>query len=400
MPTDAGKGEHHYYLIKRPAENPNDTAEIEARKHYLGIDAVRWFVNKQGTILTNRIASGTVHVSLANETYDAGLGLYQLEGGARTAPIFDRPVLPNRIYPGDKITLRIYMRAIQQDTLLGGLLREMSKATLDVIAGAVGAATATGPMAVLLAAGASLTGGVREILNQGKRGLTILDPEGIEVTLSASDLRGPETYLLVHRGLNLAANQLRLAITGNNISDVLYADAPLEDGAWCLFRLRREDEFGGPRPWEQEARSARAELDALMTQWSLDGVTVQEVREQLKPKGSQPPSLGDRILTVIQSIRTDWVLAEREAIAHTGKLKARLDLAQQAARTDNVQHYFDQRDELETKLKDGQRPPRTAAKALSGEAEQVHGTRPLIDANTPALEGEELWRTLRYVGNA
>jgi len=180
----------------------------------------------------------------------------------------------------------------------------------------------------------------------------------------------------------------------------LYADAPLEDGAWCLFRLRREDEFGGPRPWEQEARSARAELDALMTQWSLDGVTVQEVREQLKPKGSQPPSLGDRILTVIQSIRTDWVLAEREAIAHTGKLKARLDLAQQAARTDNVQHYFDQRDELETKLKDGQRPPRTAAKALSGEAEQVHGTRPLIDANTPALEGEELWRTLRYVGNA
>ncbi|HNT56170.1 MAG TPA: hypothetical protein PKG95_15740, partial [Anaerolineaceae bacterium] len=130
MPTDAGKGEHHYYLIKRPAENPNDTAEIEARKHYLGIDAVRWFVNKQGTILTNRIASGTVHVSLANETYDAGLGLYQLEGGARTAPIFDRPVLPNRIYPGDKITLRIYMRAIQQDTLLGGLLREMSKASL------------------------------------------------------------------------------------------------------------------------------------------------------------------------------------------------------------------------------------------------------------------------------
>ena len=75
MPTEAGKGEHHYYLIKRQAENPKDTAEIEVRKHYLGIDAVRWFVNKQGTILTNRIARGTVHVSLANETYEAGLGL-------------------------------------------------------------------------------------------------------------------------------------------------------------------------------------------------------------------------------------------------------------------------------------------------------------------------------------
>mgnify|MGYP007112110211 CR=1 FL=1 len=132
-------------------------------------------------------------------------------------------MLPNRIYPGDKITLRIYLRAIQQDTLLGGLLREMSKASLDVIAGAVGAATATGPMAVLLAAGASLTSGVREILNQGRRGLTILDPEGLEITLSAADLRGPETYLLIHRGMNLAASQFRLAGNGNNITDVLYA---------------------------------------------------------------------------------------------------------------------------------------------------------------------------------
>jgi len=154
LDTAAGRGDHHYFLLKSTDADKADNAGLEAFQHYLGVDAVRWYVNKQSNILKDRMASGTVQVGLAgNEVYEVGLGTYELKGGARTAPVFARPILPNRVFQGGAISLKTFVRTMKQDTLLGGLLRDMSKASLEVVSGAIGAATATGPLPMLVAAG-------------------------------------------------------------------------------------------------------------------------------------------------------------------------------------------------------------------------------------------------------
>ncbi len=77
MTTKAGEGEHSKYLIKAPNWDPKDTAGFEPRKHYVGVDIVRWFINKQGGWFKGRMASGTSVITLADEIYEAALGLYQ-----------------------------------------------------------------------------------------------------------------------------------------------------------------------------------------------------------------------------------------------------------------------------------------------------------------------------------
>ncbi len=88
MATEAGQGEHHVYRIIPTGSG--DTGKLTAGKHYVGIDAVAWFINKKSTWFTDRISSGTLDIKLASglEKYQAALGTFELKGGAKYAPVF------------------------------------------------------------------------------------------------------------------------------------------------------------------------------------------------------------------------------------------------------------------------------------------------------------------------
>jgi len=403
MSTQAGKGEHHYYLLNPPNADQEDMAPFEPRKHYLGIDAVRWYVNKQGNFLRRKMASGTCQLNLADETYEVGLGVYQLQGGARTAPFFEQPILGNRIFRGGGLTFKVFVRAIEEDSLLGGLLRDMAKASLAVVAGALGAATVTGPSAILLEAGASLTKGAKKILNEGKNAVTVFDPEGVDVSLELTKLRGPTNYLLIHRGMELDGARLSLKPDRGGVLDVFKDGAPLDDGAWILFKLRREDKYGSPRPWEKDARNIRNEVDNLLDRWKMGGIQRKNAETALTPTdrgGANQPSLGDRVLAVVYQIRADHVLAEREATNAAGELLAVLELAREAVKENKPEEYTNGRENMVTSLYAGVKPLPLTAKIFAAEAVHLAKARSMTlvsRAAAPDLVGNTLWRTLRYV---
>ena len=58
---EAGKGEHRVYRIVDPV--PGDTARLTAGNHYVGVDAVAWFINKESNWFADRMASGTLTLS-------------------------------------------------------------------------------------------------------------------------------------------------------------------------------------------------------------------------------------------------------------------------------------------------------------------------------------------------
>jgi hypothetical protein len=71
MPCEAGRGEHHVYRIL--PKNPADQLPLTKAQHYLGVDAVAWFINKKGNWFNGRMASGTLDIVLAS-----GLEKYQV----------------------------------------------------------------------------------------------------------------------------------------------------------------------------------------------------------------------------------------------------------------------------------------------------------------------------------
>ena len=42
MPFEAGQGEHHVYRIL--PKSPTDQLPLKANQHYLGVEAVAWFI--------------------------------------------------------------------------------------------------------------------------------------------------------------------------------------------------------------------------------------------------------------------------------------------------------------------------------------------------------------------
>ncbi len=401
MQTPAGEGEHEKYLLEPPEVDESDKEPLAERIHYLGIDSVRWYVNDQRNFLYNKDASGTIKIGLGDETYEVGLGKYQLKGGARTAPVHDRAVLPNRVYRGGKLTLKVFVRAIKSDRLHTKLLKDMSLASLTVVAGAVSAATASGPLAALLEAGKSLTGGIEEILKQGEKGKTVFDPGGVDITIGRDQIRGPETYLLVHRGARLLEDKLKLGGTSSNIR-VLYEGRRLDDGAWVLFRLRRATRYGYARPWYRDEVAVRGELDDLMSRWRLGGVTADQVHEQLTPRPGEK-NLGNRILEVTGQIGKDPVLSYAESSVRKSALELPLKIALISVTAEDPSVYDAERDRMVSSLVEGRRPPGPVAEAIKAIAIDLaeDKTANLIDSD-PAIaapfHGEELWPLFRQVG--
>jgi hypothetical protein len=398
--TKAGAGDHNvYYPLKAHDVNPADTAPFEARKQYIGIDAVRWYLNEQGNLFHNRMASGTFEISLENETYSGGLGTYELKGQARTAPVFDLPILNNRVFRGGRISIKVYVKAIEDDTLLGSLLRDMSKASIGVLSGAISAATATGPLAALLTISGNLVAGVKKILEEGSRPVTVLEPSGVSLNVPLTELKGAQNYVLIHRGAVLKQAGLEVTQQGA-VVDVLYEGQPLQDGAWILLRLRREDSYGDPRPWDKAAEEAREAIDGLLDSVRLGSASPDSAQKALSPGTPGSPSVYDKVMSVVNQVRADYALAEREAIKIAGGLIGLLGVAKKAIKGNEVSIYDKAREAAMKSLSGGFKPSGIIGAALENEAFFVSLDREpsLRDKHkAPELSGRALWRSLRYV---
>jgi len=213
-PIEAGNGEHHVYKI---TVDSADSAKLTARNHYLGVDAVSWFVNKDSSWFRNRMASGAMSIKLSSglEEYHVALGTFALEAGTRRAPIFDRPALPDRNYRGGPLTFFAQLSGVKSDTALSGILKSAATASLGVVSGMVATATVAGPSKLLGGAGQAIIEGVRTLLTStGDNREPLFDFNGIEYTIQPEEIVGPQIFLLLHRGSELVERNLTVVNSG------------------------------------------------------------------------------------------------------------------------------------------------------------------------------------------
>lgn len=100
--TRAGMGEHRSYVLK--AADAGNAGPIRPNRHYIAVEAASWYVNQDSSWFRERMATGTLTVILeaGPETFEVALGIYELDGGARIAPVADRAILPERVYRGGR----------------------------------------------------------------------------------------------------------------------------------------------------------------------------------------------------------------------------------------------------------------------------------------------------------
>lgn len=329
----AGNGEHHVYLV---ADETTDASPLEAEKYYIGIDAVSWFINKKSNWFSDRIASGTLDITLAGglEKYQAALGVFELRSGSKTAPVFDRPVLPDRRYRGGAITIAAALTATKSDTALAGMLKSASAASLGLVAGIVQTASITGggPAKLLEAAGNELVSGVKKVLaDTGKKREPLFDFSGLEFSIQAGQQVGAKTYILLHRGAELNQAELRIGRAGDLVLPTGNR-GPLLDGAWLLLRLRKSTQYSGFREWFDTAKEWRGKLSALVDNVQLGIVSEESALKRLQPSSTGNETLFDEFNRLRTLIANDGVLTELEAAARAGMLRAALQSAFQAVK--------------------------------------------------------------------
>lgn len=328
--TEAGHGEHHIYRIV-PTTSPNPPV-LTPGKHYLGVDAVAWYVNKEGSFFSDRMASGTLQITLSSgqETYHAALGTFELKRGAKTAPVFDQPVLPDRSFLGGPIAFNASLTAIKKDTMLAGLLKSAGTASLGIVAGMVQTATVAGPTKILAAAGEALVNGVTKVLTDtGEKREPFFDFSGLQYAMQPSQLVGNEIFILMHRGAALKEADLSVKPDGQLFLPLL-SGTVLLDGAWLLLRLRRSDEYSGVREWQTQAKALRGKVAALVSDVEADVTTKDDGLKRLKPSPTGDATYFDEFARLRSVIQSDGVLCEREAGLFVGQLSAIMAAARKA----------------------------------------------------------------------
>ncbi len=333
----AGKGEYGVYRI---AVQGSDTAKLTAGKHYVGIDAMSWYLNKESSFFSDRMASGTLGVQLADgrETYEVALGTFQLSGGNKTAPVFDKPVVPDRNYRGGVLTFNAKLGAVKKDTAVAALLRGAMKASFSVAAGMVETATVAGPSLLLKGAGSSLIQGVTELLSKGEKQEPIFDFSGLEKSLRPEEIVGPESFLLLHRGTKLAENKLSVGNEGARAVP-LYDGQSLEDGAWLLLRVRRSDEYSGVRDWFEDSKRLRQRITSLVDDHFAGLIPKSDALAEFASSPIGSKTLQDEYLRVRALINQDGVISEREALGYISQLRTRMQAAKDAIEAGQRSHF-------------------------------------------------------------
>ncbi|MBB4080539.1 hypothetical protein GGR28_003173 [Lewinella aquimaris] len=391
MNTNAGEGSPHTFHLRSNSEDT--TPPFEARKHYVRIDAISWFVNKEGNFLKNFISSGTLTIKIANEVFDLGLGTFDLSKGMKVAPIFNRPIIEDRVYNGGDLTVSTSLGAIKRDTLLNKILKDLGKSTIEVANGAITNATIAGPAGALLSVGTSLTNSITEILNKGEKKV---DFAIIEDTYQLSKLQGNENFILLHRGADIQKENFKLEYSGTHKVNLLYNDKPFEDGVWILLRISRVDHYSGVRPWFHKARETRTLIQNLIDNYSLGGLSREVALRQLTLSEQDSDNVVFRIMELISIIRNDFVLSFRDAMVASSEFLTLLRNARIAIEASDVNEFNERNKTFYASIKDDKEPNKQILDVLTEEFDALKFRDKKLMARTTSLEENDLWRSLKH----
>lgn len=402
MATEAGRGEHRVYRIVPKV--PDGAVPLTAGKHYLGVDAVAWYINKESSWFSDRMASGTLQITLSSglEKYQAALGTFELKSGAKTAPVFEQPVLPDRNFNGGPIQLNASLTAIKSDTVLAGMLKSAASASIGIVAGMVQTASLAGPAQLLSAAGNDLVNGVRRVLDDvAEKREPLFDFSGLQYALRPTLLVGPEIFLLLHRGAPLDEQQLTVRPSGQLLLP-FFGETVLDDGAWLLLRLRRSDEYTGVRDWYTKARELRGKLAGVVSDVVETGaISKNDGLKRLRPSSTGDSTLFDEFVKLRAIIQNDGVLSEREAGLHVGQLSAAIGAARKAITSHTSEAFFDLTAKLNLSLATGESSGGTVEKAFIDEVRGLSYSRGgKLAVQIGGLQPQAVFETMQYIPGA
>ncbi len=404
MTTDAGKGEHHVYKIV--PQDSSDRGKLTAGNHYVGVEAVAWYINKQSSWFSDRMASGTLGIKMSGglENYQVALGTFNLSGGARIAPVFEKPVLGDRNYRGGPIIFSAMLSAVKKDTVIGGMLKSAASASLGIVAGMVETAALTGPAGILAAAGQDIISSVRGVLgDKSLKGEALFDFTGMEFGLRPEVVVGPQIFLLFHRGADLEEARLSVRPRGQLLMPY-YDEAILDDGAWLMLRIRRNDEYSGVREWFTDARKLRTRARDLVDDYFAHSISREDALAQLKPSGTGDKTVQDEFFRLRSIISNDGVISERQAGLFVAELNTKLMAAREAIEQNNRQIFITTVEEVTDALSRGQRIEGKIGETFMRQVKSIANVRSpsLVKANTDPhritkLAGDELFRSMQYM---
>jgi len=416
MAAEAGRGEHHIYKIV--PHDAGDRAKLTAGSHYVGVDAVSWFINKQGYWFSNRMASGTLEIKMAggSENYPVALGAFNLSGKSRIAPVVERPILRDRNYRGGPICFCAMLSAVNKDTVIRGMLKSAAESSLEIVDGMVETAALTGPAGVLRAASQDIINNVQKVLTDTKlKCEAIFDFTGLEYYLRPEAMVGPQIFILFHRGANLHEPGLSvkpgvdLHEAGFSVkpqSEILmpyYENAPLEDGAWLMLRIRRSDEYSGFRSWFTDAGNFLSRVKCLVDDVKAGLITKDDGLAQLKPSEMGDKTILDEFFRLRSIICSDGVLSEREAGAQVGLLCTAVLAAKDAIKKLNPKILTDTVGRAIEALSQGQSITGDIGQTFAEQVALVSSARKscVVKDTSPSriakLCGDELFSTMQYL---
>lgn len=337
-PAKAGEGNPQRFIITDPV---GKAKPFEKGSHYVGIDAAVWFVNQQSSFFTDRMVVGTVEITLNGVVFPVVLGQYELKGGQQIAAIFDRALISSWPYRSGEIVVKSTIQCNKSNTMAGTLIKQVAAATLTAVAGAVTLETGgVGGVALSAASGVLVKGAQQALSDNSDKKIPILDSFEVKID-PPNDLRGSQSYLLIHHGSDGLDGAKFKIISGANGSDVFYGENPFRDGAWLLIRFRRSEEYGGdPRPWSSASEKIRLEIQNLFQQWEASQKTVDEVQRQLLPNESGNPTLADDLVALSRRIISDEALIFRDRNKHSAVLYSYLNAANSAVKAKDPRIFF------------------------------------------------------------
>ena len=374
----AGQGESaRYYLPTDSGDSP-----IEPGMDYISIEATSWFINQDSNWFNKWSASGSISIKLDDaDRYNVALGVFELDNGAKIAPVFEKAVLPQRAFRGGSIEVEVSLTGFEKATTLLKLLKSASRASLDIVAGMVQAAEATGPLKVLTAAGSELVSGVQDVLGESGPGRQPFFPAGaLSFTLSPEDLRADELYVLLHRGSPLSLNQLKVSEQGGRAA-VLDGGISLQDGVWMLLKFSKSQRYLGYRQWQDKQDDLKDEISNLRQDVRLGVMTAPQALKQLARGSESKRTLFDRFVEVRTLIQSDSTITGRDA---TVRITALTDLV------------TDLRDELKSGTVSGKGLPKPATRTPDSTARRGLARNAELVARARKMEPEQskAWITM------
>ena len=373
-PADAGSGESHPYIIR-----PDGSAQpFDSSKSYFSVTAVSWFVNKQGNWLKSELASGSVSIKCNGTTFNFPLGSFTLAKQAKTAPIFDQPLLPTTPFDGSTITIQAFLTGMKQDTVLGSLLKQLASDAMNYGNTALGTLALSSAYPGLSQLSSSANNVASSLVQQlGKKTVPIFDAgNGISLTLGPGELKGNLFYVLLYKGRTLNGHDLKMA--PDNLS-VLEEGNRLSDGAWILFEVAKGDLYAGPRPWTDARRLAINELRVQMTRYWNDQNIGADLKKALEttPQGAGK-SLGDRFVYVSNLVEADKALTYDQLLQEELSVNEYVDLARRAIQSSNPKLFFVGADGLEGKTNVSPEALNELTKAVEKAVQaQAHAPHPI-----------------------